>query len=198
MKTSLYTAAVLVGLYSTGVAAVTFSGGTGDDPVVMTLTADLRLPVIYTGSGTDFAIVLEDAYSTNPGFNWTVPSSSYGSPGSITAAFEMGNGDVIEFESYASSGTLTAEYARIDPNDLVLFFRLATLIPLVDGDDTLVLRAGSVTFGSGLPVPDGAATSIMGVNFSGVDLTAILPIPEPSVAVLSLLGIIPLLRRRRD
>lgn len=197
MKTSFATAAVLAGLVSCGMAAVTFSGGSGGDPLVLTLTSDLRLPVQFTGDGQSFILLLEDAYLTDQQTTWATPTTSYGSTGSITVAFEMGDGSLIEFTDYSVMGPLNGNYARIDPNDFVMTFTINPASGLVNGDDTLLIRAGSITMGPGVAVPDAAISSVMGLNPDGTDLTFILPVPEPSVALLLGVGGIPLLRRRR-
>lgn len=186
MKTLVTHLAVCAGLISSATAAISFSGGTGGDPVVMTLTSDLRLPIQFTGTGISFLLVLEDAYLTGQPTTYSLPGTTYGNPGGITAAFELGGGGLVEFSGYANSGTIGGDYARVDPNDLILGFTISGLGGPVTIGDTLVIRAGSVTLPAGVALPNGVISSVIGTYPDGTDLTMVEAVPEPSAAVLGL------------
>lgn len=195
MKALGYSLILIGGLIVPVQAAITFSGGTGGAPVVMTLTSDLQLPVTLGGVGTSFGLVLEDAYLTAPGSAWQLPSTAYGSPGSIAAEFLQAGGTTVSFTAYGQFGPLNGDYARIDPNDLVILFTLPAF-NAVPGD-TFIIRTGSVTLDPSVPLPTGNFSSYIGISGGGVDMTNVVPVPEATTALLGTLGGIALAVRRK-
>ena len=191
--TAALVAAIAMATTSMGRAAIVISGNfnTGSPAPKLTITQDISFNITTTG---DLTVIGLDEWTTNDTTQTSVTvlvgqEISYvnnGTPGTIKLA--------RLFDNYTNSQGILSE------NDGILFFDQIQ----VTAGTTFVLKAGSFEFGSSSNfntlLSDGftftgntalATSSIGRLSENGVS------VPEPSAALLSLLGAGFLLRRKR-
>lgn len=177
---------VLPFLISSTWGAVTFSGGTGGNPVVMTITSDLHIPLSTAINGPRVGFVLEDVYATGR----TTPAG--GTPTTNTITGYLGG----ELTSVVLVYSVDFGAGAIDPNDLYVFFD-GGLIQAPAGA-VFTIRAGSMTLPASTELPDFQPTAITAIiDENGIAISNPQPIPEPSAILLGAAASLALLRRRR-
>ncbi|MCW1885041.1 hypothetical protein OKA04_09910 [Luteolibacter flavescens] len=190
---------VSAALASAAQAAITFSGG-GSDPITMTLTTDLVIPVTTTSNSTySIGLLLPDVYSTAAtGFARDAVNETYGTPGSITVTINLASGGSVPGYFFQAFGGLSSASGAIGVHDFYGGILLDSGPNLKVGD-SITVKAGTLTFSSEfIRLPDKPIESIKIYNGNTqAFITAANPVPEPTAALLGGLGVLGLLRRRR-
>ena len=199
MKPLFSLAAVATLLFGTSSAhaAIVFSGGTGGAPVVVTVTEDIYIPInVATPGNYSVSIVLENVYSTPPGDFVINPQTVYGAPGSIALEHDpAGVGPTVPANQYNSFGVLPAAFGDISNVDFVMYLYFPGPQDIGVGDQ-LVLRAGSVTLNSTVPLPNNPVTTLFAAGDWSTSISGPIPVPEPSAALLGFAGAALLISRR--
>ncbi len=173
-------------------AAVTFSGG-GPGNLVVTVTSELRIPVVGTiqSPGTVFTVVLKDVYSAAQPANSGIPSTAYAS--GIAAKMERSPSlATLNASSYGTWGSSSRDFVMIFTFNAFFGSQLSNP-SLQNIDRVFVISPGTITLPStyGIQAPDQAVSSIQLYSFGNL-------IPEPGTALLGALGSLFLMRRRRS
>lgn len=195
---SLAFAAFLFGTSSSS-AAILFTGGTGGSPVVLTVDRDIVFPITTTLNGNfGFGFVLKNVYSQFTGFGAGYPQTPITSPGAVTASLIKSGGVTIPLTDYQDFGQQVINFAGM--NDFSGSFYFDNFANFAPGDQ-LVIRAGSITLPSWVPLPNQpVVTTLYLVNDNMEQISgplSIPAIPEASTAVLGAATAMLLFRRKR-
>lgn len=176
---------------------ISFSGGTGGQAVSITFNQAISIPLTVSGNFTFFGFVLEDVYSSPQGNNSSFPQTNFGTPGAISGTlYRAASGTSIQATFYNAWGTVPGPYGIIDSNDFYGLFYLPTSYA---AGDTFTISPGTLVIDGDNARPNRPVTSIQwmvdGDGLAASEVVAV--IPEPSVGIPVLLGVVSGLRRRR-
>lgn len=179
-------------------ASITFTPNPGGG-IVMTISSQITIPLTASPQGVnDISTVylnLEDVYSGPlTGGALTV------TPGDYAGGFHASI-DGIDATAYSVSGRRTNDSGIRDTTDFYVAFTFPIGIAAKGVGHNFVISPGSVVFtGANAPtLPDFEVTTAqLGGITGGTTLSnAVTVVPEPSAALLGVIGLCGLLRRRR-
>lgn len=195
-------AALMAGAFLTllsapsALGAVIFGGGTDGNPVTLTITEDIVIPITQSSANHFlFGFIFKDVYDSPQAFTGTIPPTSHSDSGVIHATLDPGNGASIASTSYNTWGGYSLPVGDLTPLDFfgILAF---SFTPVAEGG-SFVIHAGTIVLAPSVLLPDNPVSEILVMNSSSVALGST-TIPEPSTLVLSFaLGGAAFLRRRR-
>lgn len=197
MKLRLLLTAFLAAAATTSHAAIVFSGGTGPaDPVILTLTTNLVIPITSNGlTGGFLGFAVENAFSAPRDNFFASPTTVHGTPGSITGSYTPPVGMTVPTTDYNVWGSYGFTAGGLNPYNFAAFFAVGPFEHEAGG--TFTINAGSVILNPDFVIPDLQSNTIYLLNGNGEKISASVVIPEPSSALLGALGGFVLLRRRR-
>lgn len=184
----------IAALTCSATGAIIFSGGTGGQPVVMTITEDITFTINRNVQTQYLGLVIKNVYTTGPGYTMgDVPPTNYSSAGSIKATNGSQTGS-----GYYSTGTLDFSYNDLKTRDFLLTITRGQGWTFTNGSQ-VTIHAGSVTMTEWVLLPDKPVTSVLLVDGGVVTSISgqVAVVPEPAAMLLGSMGMIALLRRRR-